>query len=54
MPNGIDAEEVQRAAADPPWLDGIEGEDVRELILSDANVICVIAGPGSGKTTGIK
>jgi hypothetical protein len=37
-----------------PWLDGIEGEHVRALILSDAPVICVIAGPGSGKTTGIK
>lgn len=54
MPNGVEAEPAAAAAADPPWLDGIEGEHVRELILSDTQVICVIAGPGSGKTTGIK
>jgi DNA helicase-2/ATP-dependent DNA helicase PcrA len=41
-------------ADEPPWLEGIEGEHVRQLIESDAAVISVIAGPGSGKTTGIK
>jgi hypothetical protein len=30
--------------AEPPWLFGIEGDHVRELILSNAQVICVIAG----------
>jgi hypothetical protein len=39
---------------DPPWLEGIEGEHVRQLIESDSPIISVIAGPGSGKTTGIK
>ena len=34
-----------------PWLEGIEGNDARELIESNDNVIRVIAGPGSGKTT---
>ena len=36
------------------WLDGIEGDDARELIESNANVIRVVAGPGSGKTTCLK
>ena len=36
------------------WLIGIEGEEARELIESDAPVIRVIAGPGSGKTTCLK
>jgi DNA helicase II / ATP-dependent DNA helicase PcrA len=53
MTNGMDQELVANEA-DPAWLDGIEGEHVRTLILSNAQVICVIAGPGSGKTTGIK
>jgi superfamily I DNA/RNA helicase len=38
----------------PPWLAGIEGEHVTQLIESDVHVIAVVAGPGSGKTTGIK
>jgi superfamily I DNA/RNA helicase len=38
----------------PPWLVGIEGEHLIQLIESDAPVIAVVAGPGSGKTTGIK
>jgi superfamily I DNA/RNA helicase len=54
MTNGNEAEYQGRAGEDLPWLTGIEGEHVRELILSDVPVICVIAGPGSGKTTGIK
>ena len=37
-----------------PWLEGIEGEQARELIESDDQVIRVIAGPGSGKTTCLK
>ena len=36
------------------WLEGIEGEQALELIESDDPVICVIAGPGSGKTTCLK
>jgi superfamily I DNA/RNA helicase len=39
---------------DPPWLDGIEGDYLRRLIESEAKVIRVVAGPGSGKTTGLK
>ena len=34
-----------------PWLEGIEGSTALELIDSDAPVIRVVAGPGSGKTT---
>jgi DNA helicase-2/ATP-dependent DNA helicase PcrA len=37
-----------------PWLDGIEGDHVRRLIESDAAAIQAVAGPGSGKTTGLK
>ena len=37
-----------------PWLEGIEGSAAQELIESDAQVIRVIAGPGSGKTTCLK
>lgn len=33
-----------------PWLEGVEGEEAVELIESNAKVICVDAGPGSGKT----
>ena len=37
-----------------PWLDGIAGGDLPKLIESDAAVIRVIAGPGSGKTLAIE
>ncbi len=37
-----------------PWLEGIEGSVAHELIESDAQVIRVVAGPGSGKTTCLK
>jgi superfamily I DNA/RNA helicase len=37
-----------------PWLVGIEGEHVLRLIESDAPIIAVISGPGSGKTTAIE
>ena len=37
-----------------PWLEGIEGYDAQTLIESDAQVVCVVAGPGSGKTTCLK
>ena len=37
-----------------PWLEGIEGNDARALIESSAQVIRVVAGPGSGKTTCLK
>lgn len=40
--------------ATPPWLEGLEGEEVPQLIQSDSSTIRVIAGPGSGKTTGLK
>ena len=38
----------------PPWLEGIEGAAAQQLIDSDAQVIRVVAGPGSGKTTCLK
>jgi DNA helicase-2/ATP-dependent DNA helicase PcrA len=38
----------------PPWLDGIDGDHLPRLIESHAKVIRVVAGPGSGKTTGLK
>ena len=37
-----------------PWLKGIEGSDAHSLIESNDQVIRVIAGPGSGKTTCLK
>lgn len=39
---------------EPPWLAEIEGEEARGLIESNAPVIRVVAGPGSGKTTCLK
>lgn len=39
---------------EPPWLDGIEGEAARTLIMSDHPIIRVVAGPGAGKTTCLK
>src|SRR5688572_807820 len=36
------------------WLDGIEGDYLPPLITSDSPVIRVVAGPGSGKTKGLK
>jgi DNA helicase-2/ATP-dependent DNA helicase PcrA len=41
-------------AENKPWLDGIEGDHVRRLIESNAAAIQTVAGPGSGKTTGLK
>jgi DNA helicase-2/ATP-dependent DNA helicase PcrA len=38
----------------PRWLDGIEGDALPLLIASDAKLIRVVAGPGSGKTTGLR
>ena len=32
------------------WDEGIKGETVREIITTDKNPLCVIAGPGTGKT----
>ena len=37
--------------SDAPWLEGIDGSEARKLIESNSQVIRVIAGPGSGKTT---
>lgn len=37
--------------SDAPWLEGINGSEARKLIESNSQVIRVIAGPGSGKTT---
>ena len=39
---------------DTPWLDGIDGDALPRLITADSPVIRVVAGPGSGKTTGLK
>jgi len=38
----------------PAWLKGIEGDALPRLITSHARVIRVVAGPGSGKTLGLK
>ncbi len=37
-----------------PWLDGIDGDALPRLISGQARIIRVVAGPGSGKTTGLK
>lgn len=39
---------------DAPWLANIQGDALPHLINSDRSYIRVIAGPGSGKTTGLK
>ncbi len=36
------------------WLQGIEGQALPKLIMSDSRVVRVVAGPGSGKTLGLK
>ena len=38
----------------PTWLEGILGDALPPLITGDARVIRVVAGPGSGKTLGLK
>lgn len=38
----------------PPWLDGVKGEQVIPLITEDHPVIRVDAGPGTGKTFGLR
>jgi len=38
----------------PPWLKGLHGPHLPAFILSDKPIIRVVAGPGSGKTTGLK
>lgn len=38
----------------PPWLEGIEGDALPPLIIGDDKILLVVAGPGSGKTTGLK
>jgi len=38
----------------PPWLQGLKGEYLPRLIESESPVIRAIAGPGAGKTTGLK
>jgi DNA helicase II / ATP-dependent DNA helicase PcrA len=38
----------------PPWLEGVRGEQVKSLILSEAQVLRVPAGPGTGKTFGLR
>src|SRR6266446_69740 len=40
--------------SDRPWLDGVEGGAGRLPISSDKKYIQVVAGPGSGKTFGLK
>ena len=45
---------IRQTEGEPPWLEGIEGTNARELIESDEHVVRVIAGPGSGKTTCLK
>lgn len=38
----------------PPWLEGLQGPHLPAFILSDKPIIRIVAGPGSGKTTGLK
>ena len=38
----------------PIWLDGVLGDWLPDLIMTDAPLVRVNAGPGSGKTTGLK
>lgn len=36
-----------------PWLEGVEGDEVPQIIECDADIIVVEAGPGTGKTFGL-
>lgn len=45
---------MNETGQEPPWFDGIEGDDARRLISSDEPLIRVVAGPGAGKTTCLK
>jgi DNA helicase-2/ATP-dependent DNA helicase PcrA len=38
----------------PVWLEGIQGPYLPRFIESDAKILRVVAGPGSGKTAGLK
>jgi superfamily I DNA/RNA helicase len=38
----------------PPWLEGLDGDAVPRLIETNAPIVRVVAGPGAGKTTGLK
>src|SRR5437016_4000181 len=38
----------------PPWLDGVRGEQVLPLINDDHPTLRVPAGPGTGKTFGLR
>ena len=38
----------------PAWLEGIQGGELPALITTNAHLVRVNAGPGSGKTTGLK
>lgn len=49
-----DRQSVQLTEDDPPWFSGIIGDSLPPLIVSNAPLIRVVAGPGSGKTTGLK
>lgn len=45
---------MEEAATPSPWLEGIEPGQVSPLIESDEPIIRVQAGPGTGKTLGIR
>jgi DNA helicase-2/ATP-dependent DNA helicase PcrA len=38
----------------PPWLEGVEGDQILPLITQDVPVLRVPAGPGTGKTFGLR
>ena len=44
---------VKKSTSSTPWLDGVRGSQVLPVINSDEKVICVEAGPGTGKTFGL-
>ncbi len=48
------AENAGGDASREPWLDGVEGEPRKDLIRSRKRYVQVVAGPGSGKTFGLK
>jgi DNA helicase-2/ATP-dependent DNA helicase PcrA len=45
---------VDETVKDKPWLQGVEGDEGKDVIENDKPFIQVVAGPGSGKTFGLQ
>ncbi len=50
----MEPREAENPAEAPPWLRGVEGDQILPLINEDVPVFRVPAGPGTGKTFGLR